>query len=78
MNIVSIDEQIKIIAKGADEIINLDELREKLERAQKKGAPLTVKLGIALTAQAGLGCCKDWVASITSIMIFKMSLFKSH
>lgn len=46
----SIDEQIKIIAKGADEIINLDELREKLERAQKKGAPLTVKLGLDPTA----------------------------
>ena len=43
---VSIDEQIKIIAKGADEIINPDELRGKLMRAQKKGVPLTVKLGL--------------------------------
>jgi tyrosyl-tRNA synthetase len=47
---VSIDEQIKIIAKGADEIINPDELRGKLMRAQKKGVPLTVKLGLDPTA----------------------------
>ena len=43
---VSIDEQIKIISKGADEIINPDDLRGKLRRAQKKGVPLTVKLGL--------------------------------
>ena len=47
---VSIDEQIKIIAKGADEIINPDDLRGKLKRAQKKGVPLTVKLGLDPTA----------------------------
>lgn len=47
---VSIEEQIKIIAKGADEIINLDDLRLKLEKAQKRGAPLTVKLGLDPTA----------------------------
>lgn len=47
---VSIDEQIKIIAKGADEIINLDDLRGKLERARYKGVPLTVKLGLDPTA----------------------------
>ncbi len=46
----SIDEQIKIIMKGADEIINLDDLRGKLERAQCKGVPLTVKLGLDPTA----------------------------
>lgn len=47
---VSIDEQIKIIAKGADEIINLDDLRGKLDRARYKGVPLTVKLGLDPTA----------------------------
>lgn len=47
---VSVDEQIKIIAKGADEIINLDDLRGKLERAQNKGVPLIVKLGLDPTA----------------------------
>ena len=39
---INIDEQIKIISKGVDEIIGLDELKEKL--AKKK--PLTVKLGL--------------------------------
>ncbi len=46
----SVEEQIRIIAKGADEIINLDELRGKLEGAQNKGVPLTVKLGLDPTA----------------------------
>jgi tyrosyl-tRNA synthetase len=50
IKMVSIDEQIKIIAKGADEIIDLDDLRGKLERAKNKGAPLTVKLGLDPTA----------------------------
>lgn len=39
---ISIDEQIKIISKGVDEIIGLDELKEKLS----KNKPLTVKLGL--------------------------------
>ena len=47
---ISIDEQIKIIAKGANEIISIDDLREKLERAQKSGMPLIVKLGLDPTA----------------------------
>lgn len=47
---VSIDEQIKIISKGAEEIINIDDLREKLKRAQKTGVPLKVKLGLDPTA----------------------------
>lgn len=47
---ISVDEQIKIIAKGADEIINLDELKEKLERSQNSDVPLTVKLGLDPTA----------------------------
>ena len=47
---ISVDEQIKIIAKGADEIISIDDLREKLERSQKTGMPLTVKLGLDPTA----------------------------
>ena len=38
----SIDEQIRIISKGVDEIIGLDELREKLQQ----GKSLTVKLGL--------------------------------
>jgi tyrosyl-tRNA synthetase len=47
---VSVDEQIKIIAKGADEIINLDDLRGKLERSQNNCTPLIVKLGLDPTA----------------------------
>ncbi|MBU5482868.1 tyrosine--tRNA ligase [Clostridium sp. MSJ-11] len=43
---VSIDEQIKIIKKGADEIINLDELKEKLIKCEKEKRPLIVKLGL--------------------------------
>ena len=39
---VNINEQIKIISKGVDEIIGVDELKEKL--ANNK--PLTVKLGL--------------------------------
>lgn len=43
---ISIEEQIKIIAKGADEIISREDLEAKLAEAQKEGRPLTVKLGL--------------------------------
>ena len=46
----TIEEQIKIIAKGANEIINLDDLRQKLIKSQQKGVPLIVKLGLDPTA----------------------------
>ena len=46
----SIDEQIRIISKGAEEIIDAAELREKLCNSQKSGRPLTVKLGLDPTA----------------------------
>ncbi len=46
----SIDEQIRIISKGAEEIINTDELRQKLSNSQKTSRPLTVKLGLDPTA----------------------------
>lgn len=39
---VNINDQIKIISKGVDEIIGIDELKEKLV----KNNPLTVKLGL--------------------------------
>ena len=44
------DEQFIIIAKGADEIIGIKELRTKLDRAKHTGRPLTVKLGLDPTA----------------------------
>lgn len=43
---VPVEEQIKIISKGAEEIINLDDLRQKLIKADKEGRSLTVKLGL--------------------------------
>ncbi|WP_234123664.1 tyrosine--tRNA ligase [Clostridium hydrogenum] len=43
---INIEEQIKIISKGADEIINIDDLVEKLKRSQEKNQPLVVKLGL--------------------------------
>ncbi|EJP6471576.1 tyrosine--tRNA ligase [Clostridium sporogenes] len=46
----SIEEQIKIISKGVDEIINVEDLKNKLERSQKTGKPLIVKLGLDPTA----------------------------
>lgn len=43
---LSVDEQIKIIKKGTLEIIEEEELRQKLERARHENRPLTVKLGL--------------------------------
>lgn len=45
-----VDEQIRIIEKGADEIINIDDLRQKLEKSLRSGNPLTIKLGLDPTA----------------------------
>ena len=47
---MNIDEQVKIISKGADEIIDIGELKQKLESAQKHGRELIVKLGLDPTA----------------------------
>ena len=41
-----VEEQLKIIAKGADEIIDRGELEDKLRRSQESGKPLVVKLGL--------------------------------
>lgn len=43
---INIDEQIKIIMKGVDEIIGLDSLKEKLINSNKNNKPLIVKLGL--------------------------------
>lgn len=42
----SINEQIKIISKGAAEIINLEDLKNKLTKAENENRPLIVKLGL--------------------------------
>ncbi|MBK1811755.1 tyrosine--tRNA ligase [Clostridium sp. YIM B02505] len=43
---INIEEQIKIISKGADEIISLVDLRQKLEKSIKEDTPLVIKLGL--------------------------------
>lgn len=43
---MSVKEQIKIIQKGAAEIINVEELEQKLIKSQKENKPLVVKLGL--------------------------------
>jgi tyrosyl-tRNA synthetase len=43
---VSIKEQIKIIAKGTDEIVNVQELEVKLKKSQDERNTITVKLGL--------------------------------
>lgn len=47
---MNIEEQIKIIKKGADEIINIKELEEKLVKCRNENRPLVVKLGLDPTA----------------------------
>lgn len=42
----SINEQIKIITKGVDSIVNEEDLRKKLEKSIKENKPLTIKLGL--------------------------------
>lgn len=47
---ININEQIKIISKGAAEIIDLGELKQKLIKAEEGNRQLTVKLGLDPTA----------------------------
>lgn len=42
----NIDEQIRIIMKGVDELIGLEDLKEKLIKAEKDNTQLVVKLGL--------------------------------
>jgi tyrosyl-tRNA synthetase len=46
----NIDRQLGLIGRGAVEIIRLDELRKKLERAIKENRPLIIKAGFDPTA----------------------------
>jgi tyrosyl-tRNA synthetase len=41
-----VEEQLKLIARGAEQIVPLDELRKKLQRSLETGKPLRVKYGI--------------------------------
>src|SRR5687768_10663039 len=49
-NRLDIDEQIRIIQRGAVDLITMEELRRKLERSATTGHPLRVKLGLDPTA----------------------------
>ena len=43
---ISVDEQMKIIMKGVDSLIDEKDLKEKLTKAQKEDKPLVIKLGL--------------------------------
>ncbi|WP_426348023.1 tyrosine--tRNA ligase [Alloiococcus sp. CFN-8] len=43
---LSVEEQFKIIAKGAEEIISAEDLKRKLKKSIKENKPLRVKLGL--------------------------------
>ncbi|NLT22068.1 MAG: tyrosine--tRNA ligase [Syntrophorhabdus sp.] len=47
---MGIEEQLAIIKRGAVDLINEKELRDKLARSEKEGKPLRVKLGLDPTA----------------------------
>jgi tyrosyl-tRNA synthetase len=47
---MTIDEQIEFLKKGAVEVIREADLKAKLERAEKTGKPLRIKLGLDPTA----------------------------
>ncbi|MGA1862416.1 tyrosine--tRNA ligase [Deferribacter thermophilus] len=47
---LTVDEQLKLIKRGTEEIIVEEELRKKLERSLKEGKPLRVKAGFDPTA----------------------------
>src|SRR5262245_7422657 len=45
-----VDRQMKLLARGVEEILPLEELRRKLERSVREGRPLRVKQGFDPTA----------------------------
>lgn len=49
-NMMTLDEQIAYLTKGAEETIRVEELRSKLERSAKSGKPIRAKLGVDPTA----------------------------
>jgi tyrosyl-tRNA synthetase len=46
MNMMNIDEPIKIIMKGVDEIIDLESLKDRLKKSNEEKQPLIVKFGL--------------------------------
>src|SRR3954470_19157204 len=54
----SIDEQLRQLARRSERILSEQDLRAKLERSQKTGKPLRIKLGLDPTApDVTLGHC---------------------
>jgi tyrosyl-tRNA synthetase len=49
-NLMTLNEQLAYLTKGAEETIRLEELKAKLERSAKTGKPLRVKAGFDPTA----------------------------
>jgi tyrosyl-tRNA synthetase len=47
---VTVDEQLAYLTKGCVDVVRREDLRAKLEGAQKSGTPLTVKVGFDPTA----------------------------
>jgi tyrosyl-tRNA synthetase len=47
---LSIDQQIQALSRRCERILSEDDLRKKLERSQKTGKPLRIKLGMDPTA----------------------------
>lgn len=43
---MTIDEQLEFLKKGTVDLIRESDLRSKLERSQKTGKPLRIKLGV--------------------------------
>jgi tyrosyl-tRNA synthetase len=50
MREMTIDEQVAYLTKGCVDVVRVNELRAKLERASKTGKPLVVKVGFDPTA----------------------------
>ena len=46
----TVDEQLELLAKGSVDLIDRSDLRSKLERSEKTGKPLTIKVGFDPTA----------------------------
>lgn len=42
----SVEEQLKIITSGAHQVVNVEELKKKLEQSEKEDRPLIIKLGL--------------------------------
>ena len=47
---MTIDEQLEFLKKGTVDLIREDDLRKKLERSERSGKPLRIKLGLDPTA----------------------------